>query len=359
MMSATVLLLSGLVGAAAAAGETWLSASTFVEQALLSCDERTWIIAEGSDEALFVVVDDDWCSASESLSVVLYARPQTIGRYCMSLDGRLRSRQSSREFLAKSVRPAPLWRELVTSIETDPRRCLPSSERGLLFETIELLCFGLGYKPSVVRQRQATGGGAASNALVNGAPAALFTPHTHGLLTHLLGREDVWIGESKNEWTINGETLYEESIVIARHAAIGRRLVDLKAQDASVPGQKDDRTKALFIVEVGSLLGYPKEDIKKYILKDMLPGYPSINEALRQGEQMAQRVRNDDDTPSAAQFVVGASKMTELEQFKTSIIGDHDSAVPLDPTPLLDIARSLDFAFHIRPSSHILSNRTT
>lgn len=302
-----------------------------------------------SDEVLFAVVEEEgWCgnridtsgNSVASVSVVAYARPQTVGRFCLYADGWLWSRQSSRSFAVSRVQPAANWSELVHWIETEPRRCLPS-ERGLLFEAIELICFGLGYKPLGMRQRQATGGGAAANAQFLGAPAALFAPHTRLLLAYLLARPDVWIGESRNEWHIDDTRPYEESIVLARtpvYENAGKRLIELRAQDASVPGQADDHATASFIAEVGRLLGYPRHDVKTYIFDEMVPGYPHVELALDAAHSRAQQVVGD----YYADFVVGDPnfKLPELPGFR-----DDLDKLKLDASSLLDLIRPLDFLY--------------
>ncbi|KAH8047512.1 hypothetical protein JL720_16085 [Aureococcus anophagefferens] len=142
-------------------------------------------------------------------------------------------------------------------IDESPTRCLPS-ERGLLFEAVELLCFCLGYKPVVLRQRLLRGGGGAHNAVVHGAPGNLWSPHTRAVLAWLTtgpGRAEVWRGAARNEWGDGDDPPFEDSLVFAHaatHADAGRRLVELRAQDASVPGQASRDATAEFIAETGS-----------------------------------------------------------------------------------------------------------
>ncbi|KAH8044309.1 hypothetical protein JL721_12891 [Aureococcus anophagefferens] len=252
-----------------------------------------------------------------------------------------------------AVAAAPALRELADWIDESPTRCLPS-ERGLLFEAVELLCFCLGYKPVVLRQRLLRGGGGAHNAVVHGAPG-ICGRRTRAVLAWLTtgpGRAEVWRGAARNEWGDGDDPPFEDSLVFAHaatHADAGRRLVELRAQDASVPGQASRDATAEFIAEVGRLLAYPADSVRAYMADEMLVGYEPrlVDRALDRGAASAARSLAAD----VASFVVRADRLPALPGLDALL------DAPLDGAALSDAASALDWLFPLKTQLRIAHER--
>ena len=234
-------------------------------------DGELWVL---DDDMLFTV--DGACE--KGVSVIGYVRPETIARFCIAENG-VTSQMSRRHFRGRVIRKAPSLKDLAKQIDDHPERCWPST-RGLFFETIELLCFAMGRKPAVVRQRQARSGGAASTAVLLGVPANMFVPQTQSIFKWLL-TQSVWRGLSKNHWGDGPDPPFEHSVVFARDPLLGQFLVDLHVQDASVPAQPSEYDKALYIARVGLHLGYPEPQVRNYLeTSGMLSDFPHIDAVL-------------------------------------------------------------------------------
>ncbi|KAH8065646.1 hypothetical protein JL722_19 [Aureococcus anophagefferens] len=252
-------------------------------------------------------------SVAPGLSIAGYVRPDTVSRFCLRPGGRraVDSRRSRRVFTFGAA--------------------------------VELLCFCLGYKPVVLRQRLLRGGGGAHNAVVHGAPGNLWSPHTRAVLAWLTtgpGRAEVWRGAARNEWGDGDDPPFEDSLVFAHaatHADAGRRLVELRAQDASVPGQASRDATAEFIAEVGRLLAYPADSVRAYMADEMLVGYEPrlVDRALDRGAASAARSLAAD----VASFVVGADRLPALPGLDALL------DAPLDGAALSDAASALDWLF--------------
>lgn len=262
------------------------------------------------------VTSDDLLFAHVNGSIVGYSRPDTLSRFCYK-DGEFRSLH---KVFNGDVTPAPSFGDLLTAIQRKPSKCLPK-ERGLFFEAIELICFALGYKAVVLRQRYN-----------RGHPLPLFEPHVQELMKYLLGRSDVITMTSKNQWA----TGYEETLVFAREMPTAVALVELRAQDATVPGHDTDRDKAVFIAKVGRLLGYPHDSIVDY-LDEVMPGYDVLGEA---DEYLVQVYAGD---LQRAQYVVA-----ESEPFPP-LVNAIEDILHLDLTPqsLLDFLRPTDWLYEV------------
>ena len=312
-----------------------------------------WVLDGGGTEMLFVPqpqrtrtdcgyaasIDASGFAAAEgAVAVAAYIRPDTVSRFCLRGGGGggggvVDGPRSRRRFVWTAASAAPTLRAMAAAIEADPGSCLPSA-RGLLFEAVELLCFALGFKPVVLRQRLLKGGGGARNAVVHGAPGNLFSPHTKAVLAWLQAdaRDGVAVASSRNSWADSDEEddpPFEESLVVARadgYLGAASRLVALRAQDASVPGQGSDDATAAYIAEVGRLLGYPRASVRAYVLGEMLVGFdPGRADA-----------HLDAAAAAAGAFVVGVDRLPPLPGVDALLDAGLDAAVLADHAAVLD-----------------------
>lgn len=205
----------------------------------------------------------------QAVGIIGYFRPGLLQRWCLWQDGIIDSFQSRKWLQATTVSQAPSLKDLVATIdERGPSEtCIPPGHRGIFWETLEILCFALGHKPALIRQRQIhnPNGGHHTLGLLQGVPASLFVPHTRLLLEWILTKTPVWRGLSKVTWDVQDQLLFEHSIILSHAPVLGQQLVDLKVQDASVPAQPSVEATAHYIAQVGAALGYTRREVKNYL----------------------------------------------------------------------------------------------
>lgn len=206
-----------------------------------------------------------------AVGIIGYFRPGTVKRFCLWEDGWIDSFMSRKTVRVATVGAAPSLKSLVALIdEKGPEEtCVPPAYRGILYETMELLCFAMGHKPAVIRQRQIHGTHHNNLNLLSGVPGNLFVPHTRVMITWLLSlKDDVWRGVSRTQWDPDPpmhDPPFEHALVMARDAHLGQHLVDLNVQDASVPHQENDVATANYIAHVGAALGYSQKEVRFYL----------------------------------------------------------------------------------------------
>lgn len=331
------------------------------------------IPTENRSEEEEVVVEEEACATADTtqqlavVGIIGYVRPGILGRFCLWEDGRIDSFLSRRVLHVSKVAPAPSLAQLVDLIDDQgpAQTCLPGAHRGLLFETMELLCFALGHKPAVVRQRQQkTNGGGTHLSLLNGVPANLFVPHTRIIWTWLLSEQQegnnnnkVWRGLSKVTWGNEDEANppFEHSLIFAHDPVLGQRLVDLHVQDASVPAQADDLATANYIAQVGHALGYPRSEVQIYldtsgvIPLDMPP--QEVDDALERafGSNTADDI---DDSTTCHSNNIGEGGECRHNQPHQELPGfreflDSSEAKELSPKLMRQVVEPLDALFFV------------
>jgi hypothetical protein len=183
------------------------------------------------------------------------------------------------------------------------------------------LCFAQGYKPAEVLQRLVHDRGTL-HGTVNYAPAKLAaSPYERAILTWLLSRpkDVVWTGTSRIDYTADPNNPlssynpgFEESLVLARDARLGRELVRARVQDTSVPFPDQPEKRIEHSAYAGRLLGYPVSEIYEYLMYDIrVPGAtrPHVRQVLEKNSHYVKAIIGSED----AKFEIGERRLPPLD----------------------------------------------
>jgi hypothetical protein len=231
-----------------------------------------------SEGAYVVNADGSYSTEKNCVPIVGFCRQDTINKFEMVDTGRGQALVSSKRFhhrmIIQEVTAAPTLLEMAEKMKLNPSLCLPE-QRDILHDANEILCFALGYKHILIRQR--LNSAVTHGATLNGAPFGLFTPYAQVLLKLLLDSPSVWKGVSRNHYQF-----WEEAYVFAHpgYEQFAERLVEMKVQDASIPAQPNQESTLGYILAVGMLLGYPQDAVKEYA-EHMMPAYDLANPGAR------------------------------------------------------------------------------
>jgi hypothetical protein len=241
------------------------------------------------DTILFSVADGS-CRAEDAhgvnrdavmrncVPIVGFTRQDTINEFEImggSSQAVVTSERYHHSLVITEIADAPILMEMAEQIQNDPTVCLPE-QRDILHDANEILCFILGYKHVLVRQR--LNSATTHGATLNGVPFGLFTPYVRVLLNFLFESPSVWRGVS-----INHYQFWEEAYVFAHpgYEPFAERLVELKVQDASIPGQPNEESTLGYILAVGMLLGYPTDAVHEYA-EHMMPNFDLASSAAQE-----------------------------------------------------------------------------
>jgi len=185
----------------------------------------------------------------------------------------LETKKSAQLFSIQHIDVALTPLEIIKKINNNPELCSPD-HRDLYFEAQEILCFMQGYKHVLIRQRMLTH--PESTGQLGSVAKTLYSPYVPPLLQYLFSHEDVGYDISVNNF---GEI--EDSFVFwhRNHEFSAKALVDMHAQDTTIPGQTSETEKIIFSIVCGRILGYSEESILAYI-KEV---YHSNERILRRG----------------------------------------------------------------------------
>ena len=165
-------------------------------------------------------------------------RDDTLSRWCLRADGTGDSRWTRRTIRFRQISPAPTLRELAA--KSTGSQCRPRSVRysGFFKSARELLCFAQGYRPAAVLQRLVHDRDTLYGTINDKVTKIVASPYERAILTWLTARDVVWVGTSRIEYERDprkNDLNFQESVVLARDAQLGRDLVSERVQDITVP----------------------------------------------------------------------------------------------------------------------------
>jgi len=214
----------------------------------------------------------------------------------------LETRKSAQLFQIEQIDIALTPLQLLQKINNNPQLCSPD-HRDLYFEAQEILCFMQGYKNVLIRQRMLTH--PQSTGQLGSVAKTLYSPYVPPLLQYLFSHDDVGYDISVNNF---GEI--EDSFVFwhRNHEQSAKALVDMHAQDTTIPGQTSETEKIIFSIVCGRILGYSEESVLAYI-KEV---YQSNERMLRRGIDRYNRKKN---SIGFKDWNLGTSSVKELQHF--------------------------------------------
>ena len=244
-------------------------------------------------------------------------RDDTLSRWCLRADGTGDSRWTRRTIRFRQISPAPTLRELAA--KSTGSQCRPRSVRysGFFKSARELLCFAQGYRPAAVLQRLVHDRDTLYGTINDKVTKIVASPYERAILTWLTARDVVWVGTSRIEYERDprkNDLNFQESVVLARDAQLGRDLVSERVQDITVPFAGEPEKRIDHCAYAGRLLGYPVSEIYDYLMYDLDRGVQgATRERVSQAIDSAHRKIKAAAGPRYADFEVGSHQLPPID----------------------------------------------
>ena len=292
---------------------------------LLQCDSRKY----GTRKFLFMAephrthLECGQYESGEALAVngILEnkddTRDDTLSRWCLRADGTGDSRWTRRTIRFRQISPAPTLRELAA--KSTGSQCRPRSVRysGFFKSARELLCFAQGYRPAAVLQRLVHDRDTLYGTINDKVTKIVASPYERAILTWLTARDVVWVGTSRIEYERDprkNDLNFQESVVLARDAQLGRDLVSERVQDITVPFAGEPEKRIDHCAYAARLLGYPVSEIYDYLMYDLDRGVQgATRERVSQAIDSAHRKIKAAAGPRYADFEVGSHQLPPID----------------------------------------------
>jgi len=217
-------------------------------------------------------------------------------------------------------------KQIIARVEANPGLCSPD-ERDLYFEVQEIVCFGLGYKQVVLRQRILTHQ-ENSGQMVSMAKS-VYSPYIPPLIEYLTNHDDVGYRISTNHW---GEI---EDTFVFYHRGFKNTadlMVELKVQDTTIPGQNSKLEKIIYAVLCGRMLGYSEKSTYDYVVEVSQASESEWRKGLERYSQYTHRFK-------LKPWDLGQSRVSALVDFKFWATNDME----FDFEPIRKISHSGSF----------------
>ena len=153
---------------------------------------------------------------------------------------------------------------------------------------------------------------------INDKPTKLVaSPYERAILTWLTARDVVWVGTSRIEYERDprkNDLNFQESVVLARDAQLGRDLVSERVQDITVPFAGEPEKRIDHCAYAARLLGYPVSEIYDYLMYDLDRGVQgATRERVSQAIDSAHRKIKAAAGPRYADFEVGSHQLPPID----------------------------------------------
>ena len=244
----------------------------------------------------------------------------TLSRWCLRSDTdppTAHSQRLRRTVWFRQISPAPTLRELAAMSTGEQCRPITVRYSGFFKSARELLCFAQGYRPAAVLQRLVHDRDTLYGTINDKVTKIVASPYERAILTWLTARDVVWVGTSRIEYERDprkNDLNFQESVVIARDAQLGRDLVSERVQDITVPFAGEPEKRIDHCAYAARLLGYPVSEIYDYLMYDLDRGVQgATRERVSQSIDSAHRKIEAAAGPKYADFEIGSHQLPPID----------------------------------------------
>ena len=244
----------------------------------------------------------------------------TLSRWCLRSDTdppTAHSQRLRRTVWFRQISPAPTLRELAAMSTGEQCRPIIVRYSGFFKSARELLCFAQGYRPAAVLQRLVHDRDTLYGTINDKVTKIVASPYERAILTWLTARDVVWVGTSRIEYERDprkNDLNFQESVVIARDAQLGRDLVSERVQDITVPFAGEPEKRIDHCAYAARLLGYPVSEIYDYLMYDLDRGVQgATRERVSQSIDSAHRKIEAAAGPKYADFEIGSHQLPPID----------------------------------------------